>query len=938
MNRTLPPYPHMGSGFVPPYGAPLVPFGTSYNLGNANILNQYNAALGARQSLASDIYNRLVALTGVAPLAVPPVPTDPALPPNRWLAQLAVNIVDFIDEDDISTPFLFAAPGGSTSIGLTQPPPPNDDPGANPNNQSLNNATGANPTYWVFGTELPKVVLNEALAEAENTTITLTSMIQNPAEQVKVWVELYNTMQTPPGPPSMAQQQDGMPVPLYFTLGAGGYSPYRLTVAQNLMPNPPLSDAGANVLGKANLTAPFPVSTTDVDFTPANVKTIAGGAAPGGATIATQQYFLVGPKTIDANYYQDPFPGAPNNTAVVRTDSLSYNPTWVTGVTTDERTTGLAILLRRLTNPYLPFNPNPSIPNPTTPGNFIPNPAYNPYMTVDYIQNVPVQSNAVPLPNPVTAKATPPTPLPSYASRGKCQPYASLTLVPSAGGVPQAPSGSNAQAGSPVVNQGPPNAIVTPGPANGVTHTFGIVAGNTPLPPSGHYDWLVQLDRPLISPIELLHVSGYQPYQLTQQFMKGNDTVATNMFQHYVPWLDTPPAAIGSMSCPWWYDPNMTAGQTHRLYRLFEFLECGDRAFGIDGNGRIPGRVNINTIWDAEILQALIDANMSMGLNPMPSSRPANPADPTAQIFFNLMQSRSPTFVQYNPGTGLCNGAPGPVNMTNTGNDDRPFLPVSTGASPAGQQYPNGVGVATDTLLRQSPVANTQLLFQNPADTNTTHPYLQTQLLAKLYNNVTTRSNAFAVFLTVGFFQVIPGGAVGQSNVPQLGPEIGRSEGRQVRHRMFAIVDRTNLSNFTFPANAVIPAPSTSTTTSGTLTLGPSLPPPAPPPVGWVAAGGGATFTWPKPTPRTISIQPGTQLVVEPGTANEEVVIVQSVTVNANQQALVTANFSKQHPNPAVTGNTSGFYYVIQRGNPGPWPAYDPRQDPYVVPYYSLID
>ncbi len=248
-----------------------------------------------------------------------------------------------------------------------------------------------------------------------------------------------------------------------------------------------------------------------------------------------------------------------------------YTPVWNGPSTTDERTTGLTVLLRRLANPYLPFNANPAA-----------GPLYNPYVTVDYIQNIKIQSN------------TPPGG--PYASRGKRQPYAAY-FVP--GATPNVPNALT----SPVVDQG--GTQVT----NNVTSTFG--NANAPLPSSTHYDWLVHLDRLPISPMELLHVSAWPPYMLTQRFVvpqamsTGDDNSPLNVFQHYAPWLDAPPAGqpIANMACPWWFDATLTAGQqSHRLYRLFEFFESGDWATGVNGLGRIPGKVNINTIWDAEIL------------------------------------------------------------------------------------------------------------------------------------------------------------------------------------------------------------------------------------------------------------------------------------------------------------------------------------------------
>ena len=167
--------------------------------------------------------------------------------------------------------------------------------------------------------------------------------------------------------------------------------------------------------------------------------------------------------------------------------------------------------------------------------------------------------------------------------------------------------------------------------------------------------------------------------------------------------------------------------------------------------------------------------------------------------------------------------------------------------------------------------------------------------------------------MTVGFFQVMDP----TQSPPKLGPEIGRSEGRQVRHRMFAIVDRTNLHVYrttTLPTWSVTVTPATG---------------PQPAPIQLTQMGLVANSS----TGVTWQVQAGMRLVYEPGTPNEETVVVQNATPPATG---FVATFTKTHPNPTITGTST--INVIQRGNPGTWGRYDPRLDPLVVLYYSIID
>jgi hypothetical protein len=527
----------------------------------------------------------------------------------------------------------------------------------------------------------------------------------------------------------------------------GQYAPYQIVLSNGLL-NRPLND---NVLGAPavvrSATNPPATNPTATEF--ASAKTVAGNNA--STNVPAQGFFLLGPPTPAGADFRDPFVPAstiPGTTPVIRAPGLAYKLNIPVGGTGTEAVTGLTVLLRRLANPHIPYDPNPTVA-----GSGAPNVWYNPYVTVDYLDSVRIWDG-----KSVAAGG-------SYISRGKKQPYASRTVLGTAG------DPKTVTADSPVADQ------TTADAGTNVQHTFG--QRNVPGPLNNNtYDWLVHLDRQLISPVELLHVSGFQPHQLTQQFMlkdidaTGRGANAPLLFAHRAPWLD----------------------ERFRLYRLFELLQTHEFATGNSTtNGRVAGKININSIWDVETLQAVCDVNTSNYVS--------LPTD--VQAMFTLMLS------QRSPGVNgiICPGptdsrditVPNPAGGTPVlMKANRPFLSMATGYTAAGDtQFPGGRGI-NDTLLRSGTTGGGSTfprLFQKSTDNGAVHPYQQYQLLTKIYNRLTTRSNVFAVWVTVGFFEVTNPNA----SPPTLGAEIGRAEGRQVRHRMFAIVDRSRLTKAVAP-------------------------------------------------------------------------------------------------------------------------------------------
>ena len=129
------------------------------------------------------------------------------------------------------------------------------------------------------------------------------------------------------------------------------------------------------------------------------------------------------------------------------------------------------------------------------------------------------------------------------------------------------------------------------------------------------------------------------------------------------------------------------------------------------------------------------------------------------------------------------------------------------------------VSAVDATLFRRSDPDQDQdgnLLFDFPAGNNVNdprlHPYFQYHKLQRLANLITSHSNVYAVWVTVGYFEVYPWNASDPVNLMQsrtdptgvvampdaahpdgyqLGPELGSDTGKTQRHRAFYLLDRS---------------------------------------------------------------------------------------------------------------------------------------------------
>ncbi len=676
----------------------------------------------------------------------------------RRMAQFAVNVVDFMDPDDVMTPFEYD---------------PDLSNGWNVDGALGTLGPGEDPTREVvWGVERPRVVINETLAfETED-------------DGFQLWFELYN-----PGLPEAVENNDVVDLARYPEAGhpeSRANPVYRVVLARaggNGGTDPITGEPLANRVISEFAFYPPPNGATRID------TRIAGG-----------QYLLVGPAGAD------PSPASiPQVDFDTGTSAFNIGPSDA-DVTTPPRR---RLYLQRLAHPGHPLDWGPD-GTPHTPDDI------NPYITVDALE-VRVWSREAVEPDP-----NDPNPRRTFRSIERVEAY-SLRHEEH----PQNGNDVNPHTLNNKQNQGPPrNTNDRP------IHTA-----------------FVFFDRPVSTPLELMLVPACPPQWLTTLFtlVAEADQIAQPL-DFYDPASagqeDTAPSPFVTgdwqaldLSRPFLVMGNAgdedyffgclrnffreVRGRPYPYpgyYRLFELVEVPSQVNGAlevydNTNGdarrwRVPGKININTVVHPWVFLALFN-NHPAALAADLSGTPAGSAGATL-LWNRFLASRY-----------------GPDNMPGTADDlpVRSYLLGTTTGQP-GALNPQVYSIQS-TLLRSIPSGGgprSPLIYDfrqipppglQPGQRNNrlnSYPAYLFGPLMKLGNVVTTRSHVFAVWITVGFFEVVdepvPDGQDNDNDglidepdelIPRLGKEIGSDTGQVVRHRAFFLVDRSRADGWPGP-------------------------------------------------------------------------------------------------------------------------------------------
>lgn len=363
--------------------------------------------------------------------------------------------------------------------------------------------------------------------------------------------------------------------------------------------------------------------------------------------------------------------------------------------------------------------------------------------------------------------------------------------------------------------------------------------------PSLPFPWITHNNRPYANPLEMLVVPASSPQRICQEFLyafPGNTYDASvapptstyglywhlpnfflstivdpntgavlpgSDFHRLFDYVETPSPYVGAES---WYPPTVTNDMAYTSPVTLNHVGTGYRApFNRLSRFRDPGKVNINTIIDPLVWDAIVAS--------FPEMQSANGWEPLTTsggpLFAQILQSRR------GYATGADTGATSDMFLPNANYPTivaNPFRPADAFdlqpladmqlVRPADATLLRGNGTPLPLLGGDPPTPGNLPLFNfnqynvNLADPTTfdqfgratdRNAYFHYQPFAKLANMLTTNSNTFSVWMTVGYFEVEPNPAgvdVAHPDGYQLGQEM-LFDGVYRRPRAFFLIDRS---------------------------------------------------------------------------------------------------------------------------------------------------
>jgi hypothetical protein len=206
---------------------------------------------------------------------------------------------------------------------------------------------------------------------------------------------------------------------------------------------------------------------------------------------------------------------------------------------------------------------------------------------------------------------------------------------------------------------------------------------------------------------------------------------------------------------------------------------------------RDPGRVNINTIYDKKVWDAILGGYAGCSFDALVASRRGF-GGASGDVIPAAWDPNFPSCVS-NPFRPVGCGSLAPLEHL-----ERPDIETTilrSGAvptQPTSPDYPAAPPPGYGPLLEGGYVA------ANPVATDPRNSMFRYNVLNRLGNLVTTRSNVYAIWITVGYFEVEPNLVTGaivrdafHADGYRVAQEIGRETGQIERHRAFYLVDRS---------------------------------------------------------------------------------------------------------------------------------------------------